>query len=109
MIIIRWLAETSEKVTHHQDIGKLRWLDRFLGGLMLDEITLDVIDRIKSERLKTVNKPTVNRYLALVRAILLRARDEWEMDRQDAEGEDVQGTPWAGALDHRGASPDASW
>lgn len=45
---------------------------------MLDEITLDVIDRIKSERLKTVNKPTVNRYLPLVRAILLRARDEWE-------------------------------
>ena len=45
---------------------------------MLDEITLDVIDRIKTERLKTVNKPTVNRYLALVRAILLRARDEWE-------------------------------
>src|ERR1700687_238599 len=76
--VIRWLAETSEKVTHHQDIGKLRWLDRFLGGLMLDEITLDVIDRIKSERLKTVHKPTVNRYLALVRAILLRARDEWE-------------------------------
>jgi integrase len=76
--VVRWLAETSEKVTHHQDIGKLRWLDRFLGGLMLDEITLDVIDRIKSERLKTVNKPTVNRYLALVRAILLRSRDEWE-------------------------------
>src|SRR5438552_3228761 len=76
--VIRWLAETSEKVTHHQDIGKLRWLDRSLGGLMLDEITLDVIDRIKSERLKTVNKPTVNRYLALVRSILLRARDEWE-------------------------------
>ena len=63
--VIRWLAETSEKVTHHQDIGKLRWLDRFLGGLMLDEITLDVMDRIKSERLKTVNKSTVNRYLAL--------------------------------------------
>lgn len=68
----------SEKVTDHQDIGKLRRLDRFLGGLMLDEITLDVIDRIKSERLKTVNKPTVNRYLALVRAILLRACDDWE-------------------------------
>ena len=47
-------------------------------ALMLDEITLDVIDRVKAEKLKTVNKPTVNRYLALVRAILLRARDEWE-------------------------------
>src|SRR6266496_2913901 len=76
--VVRWLAETSEKATHHQDIAKLRWLDSLLGGLLLDEITLDVIDRIKAERLKTVNKPTVNRYLALVRAILLRARDEWE-------------------------------
>ena len=61
-----------------QDIRKLRWLDPFLGPLMLDEITLDVIDGIKAEKLKTAGKPTVNRYLALVRAILLRARDEWE-------------------------------
>ena len=76
--VVRWLAETSEKATHDGDIKKLRWLDPFLGALMLDEITLDVIDRVKSERLKTVSKSTVNRYLALVRAILLRARDEWE-------------------------------
>ena len=75
---VRWLAETSDKATHDGDIKKLRWLDAFLGKLMLDEITLDVIDRVKSERLKTVSKSTVNRYLAVVRSILLRARDEWE-------------------------------
>jgi integrase len=49
-----------------------------LGDLMLDEITLDVLDSIKAEKLKVAGKPTVNRYLALVRAVLLRARDEWE-------------------------------
>ena len=76
--VVRWLAETSEKATHDGDIKKLRWLDAFLGALMLDEITLDVIDRVKSERLKTVSKSTVNRYLAVVRSILLRARDEWK-------------------------------
>ena len=76
--VVRWLAETSEKATHQQDIKKLRWLDPFLGYLMLDEVTLDVIDGIKAEKLKTSSKSTVNRYLALVRAILLRARDEWE-------------------------------
>lgn len=54
--VVRWLAETSEKATHDGDIKKLRWLDAFLGKLMLDEITLDVIDRVKSERLKTVSK-----------------------------------------------------
>ena len=50
--VVRWLAETSEKATHDGDIKKLRWLDPFLGALMLDEITLDVIDHVKSERLK---------------------------------------------------------
>src|SRR5713101_8032535 len=72
--VVRWLAETSEKVTHQEDMRKLRWLDPFLGGLMLDEVTLDVIDAIRVEKLKTAGKLTVNRYLALVRAILLRAR-----------------------------------
>ena len=76
--VVRWLSETSDKATHDGDIKKLRWLDAFLGKLMLDEITLDVIDRVKSERLKTVSKSTVNRYLAVVRSILLRARVEWE-------------------------------
>src|SRR5438128_8803999 len=36
------------------------------------------IDAIKAEKLTEAGKPTVNRYLALVRAILLCARDEWE-------------------------------
>ena len=76
--VVRWLAETSEKATHQEDVKKLRWLDPFLGNLMLDDITLDVIDGIKAEKLKTAGKATVNRYLALVRAILLRSRDEWE-------------------------------
>ena len=76
--VVRWLAETSEKVTHQEDVRKLRWLDEFLGDLMLNEITLDVLDRIKAEKLKTASKPSVNRYLAVIRAILRRARDEWE-------------------------------
>ena len=76
--VVRWLAETSEKAMHQEDIKKLRWLDPFLGSLMLDEITLDVIDGIKAEKLKVASKSTVNRYLALVRSILLRAGDEWE-------------------------------
>lgn len=76
--VVRWLEETSDKATHKEDIKKLRWLDAYLGDLVLDEITLDVIDRVRSARLKDVSKTTVNRYLELVRAILRRARDEWE-------------------------------
>lgn len=76
--VVRWLEETSEKATHQEDKKKLVWLHAHLGNLNLDEITLDVIDRIKSARLKEGSKGTCNRYLALVRAILIRSRDEWE-------------------------------
>lgn len=74
----RWIEETSDKRTHREDVRKLKWLHPHLGALYLDEIKLDVIDRLKSARLKEGTKSTANRYLALVRSILLRARDEWE-------------------------------
>ncbi len=74
----RWIEESSHKATHHQDVAKLKWLHSILGDLMLDVITLDVIARIKEARLKEVGKSTTNRYLALVRAILKRAVDEWD-------------------------------
>ncbi|MBI3095543.1 MAG: site-specific integrase [Rhodocyclales bacterium] len=76
--VVRWLEETSEKATHKEDKKKLIWLHHFLGDLSLTDITLDVIDRVRSAKLKEASKATTNRYLALVRAILLRARDEWE-------------------------------
>lgn len=76
--VVRWLEETSEKATHREDKKKLAWLHSFLGDLTLDQITLDVIDRIRSAKLKDVSKGTCNRYLALIRAILRRSRDEWE-------------------------------
>ncbi len=76
--VIRWINETSDKATHKEDKSKLVWLDDYLSDLNLDEITLDVIDKIRSAKLKEASKATVNRYLALVRSILIRARDEWE-------------------------------
>jgi hypothetical protein len=76
--VVRWLEETSEKATHKEDKKKLIWLHPFLGDLNLDQITLDVIDRVRSAKLKEASKATTNRYLALVRAILIRASDEWE-------------------------------
>ncbi|CAG4884679.1 Site-specific integrase [Georgfuchsia toluolica] len=76
--VVRWLEETSEKATHKEDKKKLIWLHFFLGDRALDQITSDVIDQIRSAKLKEASKGTVNRYLALVRAILIRSRDEWE-------------------------------
>ncbi len=45
---------------------------------MLDEISLDIISQIKAEKLKEASKSTTNRYLAVLRSVLIRARDEWE-------------------------------
>jgi len=76
--VVRWLAETADKATHSEDVRKLRWLDPYLGHLTLDAINLEVLDRIKADKLKVASKSTVNRYLAVVRSILLRARNDWE-------------------------------
>jgi hypothetical protein len=76
--VLRWIEETSEKATHKEDVQKLKWLHPFLGELMLDEISLEVIGQIKAEKLKEASKATTNRYLAVIRSVLIRARDEWE-------------------------------
>lgn len=76
--VLKWLEETTDKATHEQDKAYLKWLHTYLGGLMLDEITLDVISLIKTERQKVASKATANRYLATIRVILRKARDEWE-------------------------------
>jgi integrase len=75
---MRWIGETSDKATHKEDLAKLKWLDQFVGRLNLDEITLNVIDSIRAAKLKEASKPTTNRYLALVRSILIKSRDDWE-------------------------------
>ncbi len=76
--VVRWLEETSDKATHNEDKRKLIWLDAYLGDKTLNAITLDVIDSVRGAKLKETSKATTNRYLALIRSILLRARDEWE-------------------------------
>lgn len=58
--------------------SRLKHLHTHLGQHHLDDITLDVIDTIRVARLKECTKSTCNRYLALVRAILRRERDDWE-------------------------------
>lgn len=76
--VVRWLLETKHKATHEDDKAKLRWLDPYLGGKHLEDIDRTLIDRIKFDREKISTAATTNRYLALIRAILKRACDEWE-------------------------------
>ena len=106
--VIRWLAETSEKVTHGEDIRKLRWLDSFLGNLMLDEITLDVIDGVKTEKLKTAEQGDSEPLPGTGKSHPSSFTRRVGMARQGAESEAPQGGPRTGTVDHRGTSTDAS-
>jgi integrase len=80
---VRWLRESTHKASQGLDKMHLQWLDKFLGGLNLTEISRDVIDRITQARLADkVSNASVNRMLQCIRVILRRAVNEWEwLDR----------------------------
>lgn len=84
--VVRWLKETSHKATHEHDKAKLRWLDPYLNGKPLDTINRAMIDSITQAKQATgAANATVNRTLALVRAILRRCERDWEwMERAPA-------------------------
>ena len=81
--VIRHLAETTHKASRSDDVAHLRWVDRFLGELLLNGISRDVLDRIVAERKASgVSNSTVNRTMEVVRAVLRKAANEWEwLDR----------------------------
>lgn len=75
---VRWVKETRHKRSHKKDVAQLRWLDRHLGHLMLSQVTRDVVEKIGERKAKESSPANANRYLALIRSILRRARDDWE-------------------------------
>lgn len=56
---------------------KLRWPEQYLGEKLLTEVTRDVVARIGARKRSLASAATANRHLALIRAILRRACDEW--------------------------------
>lgn len=77
--VLRWCEESQHKRTLHCDKSNLRWLDQFLNGVLLKDVTRDRIEHIAQLKEKSGTSPaTVNRVLALVRAILRKAERESE-------------------------------
>jgi integrase len=74
----KWLMETQDKKTHHDDVAKINWLQQFFRGKYLDELTRDVIAEIGGLKRKETSPATANRLLALIRSILRRAALDWE-------------------------------
>lgn len=56
----------------------LRWFRPYLGGKDLVHVNRELLDQVRAKRAKGVTPATVNRYMALVRAILRRACFDWE-------------------------------
>lgn len=81
--VVRYLAETSGKTTQITDKTHLRWLDKHLADLMLDEINRDLLEQIMAKRIaEKVANSTVNRTMEIVRAVLRKAAFDWEwLDR----------------------------
>jgi len=76
--VVRWLKEKEHKADIAGDVEKLRWLDQYLGHLLLNQIDRTLIDQIGEQKKAQASASTANRYLALIRAILRMARDEWD-------------------------------
>lgn len=81
--VVRYLKETPHKASHMEDKRHFKWIDKYLRGKYLDEMTRDMVERVKDAKLATgVANATCNRMLAVVRAVLRKAAYDWEwMDR----------------------------
>jgi integrase len=73
----RWLTETKKR-TKSKDEYMLAWFGGYLDNEPLSAIDRDTIEDLRDGlREEGASESTVDRYLALLRAILRKARDEW--------------------------------
>ena len=75
---LKWLNETRHKATHEEAKGKIRWLQQYLRGRLLETIDRELIATIGEAKAQQTSPATANRTLGLIRAILRRAVYEWE-------------------------------
>ncbi|MEQ8426354.1 MAG: tyrosine-type recombinase/integrase [Gammaproteobacteria bacterium] len=76
--VVKWLKEKDHKASIEKDKEIFRWVDRFLGGLKLRQIDRALLDQIQEAKARESTRSTANRYMAMIRAVLRRAANEWE-------------------------------
>jgi len=74
----KWLDETQHKRDHRCDKLKIRWIGEHWENTPLQEIDREFINNLAMLKAQTAKPATVNRYLALIRAILRKAAHEWQ-------------------------------
>ena len=77
--VVRFLEVKSHLKDAKNYRGLCRQLHVYLGGMMLNQINGDTVWHvIQSEMKRGIKTATVNRHLAVMRAVLRMARDEWQ-------------------------------
>ena len=74
---LKWLEEQNKR-SIEKDKEIIRWTLGHIGGFLLVAISREVLERVRNTKAEESSKNTPNRYMALIRAILNKARDEWE-------------------------------
>ncbi len=75
----RFSLEKQDKVSFKDIQRHLRYLDKFVGHLYLDEITSSIAEDIIEEKLsKGAANGTINRYLTTFKSVLIRACKNYE-------------------------------
>ncbi|WP_343743270.1 tyrosine-type recombinase/integrase [Herbaspirillum huttiense] len=75
----KWLVEKADKRSLKSDHSNIRWLSRYLSGIPLHDIDREVVVSLRTKKIAGgASNATVNRMLALLRAILRMAVVEWE-------------------------------
>lgn len=70
---LRWIEEKAHKATLHDDMQQMEWLQTYLRGKRLTEISAEVIQRVLEIKKRETTASTANHYMGLIRAILRRA------------------------------------
>ncbi len=75
----RWLEEKSHKRSIIDDIRSFEWLQPYLYSYAVKDINKDLIEELAKRKEKEgVSPATVNRLLALIKAVLNKSAKEWE-------------------------------
>jgi len=77
--VIKWVTEHEHKRSIETDKFHLRWLHAHLGNVEIDKIDKAMLEKItEAKKAEGSSNATANRILSLIRAILNRAKNEWE-------------------------------
>lgn len=74
----QWLADKAYKSSLDKDREIFAWFDRYLRGVCLASLDRPALLTLAQRKAVETSPATANRHLALLRAVLRRARDVWE-------------------------------